>query len=564
MVKTAKTALVRTISSRGLGLRNRCVRHRWLMIALVVGTAGCERVEALLEQHKGDDDILVEPDEAPLVLEEKAAPVEKTKSKLGAAPEPVPLLRARRRGEFLVRGTTHLGFNLDTIDGLVGLAGALEVPEWSVEGSGSVGLMRDDDLETAWSCVPEQYRPCAIGFHLQEPAGVHAIRLYAAAPGKAYEQHARPSKVRVHTDDGWFDAHLDDGSQYVYVVFGKDTKTRNISIEFLTYHGKTKGGLEIADIEFYGRDGAARDPLVLDPEQMVVDLDRAKWSKSHHGQTLGPTFLETLVDGKTKRVLPGTAIYGRATDEVLLIESLTSTDCRTHKGLFYLLNRKTRVMVPIGDLGSMGGQIFRFEKGNGFAGGYVDDLDARVTGVVLEEGTYQQRRTQRLAKVTGPAFLATVGIERTPLVRGGVGSNGKVEGCVRGSDDTLAQLRASTGGKPETVPGEWMVCDLGEGTRAFLTDHGPCGKAWEMVVLDGKQKVIARRQAKRKGARLRVRRRGPDKLWVEVGGADDLLALTAVSRSGLVDVPGVALAIGVPASCRETCNEPLFNNTTPR
>lgn len=560
MMKTAKTRVVRTTSSGGCGPRKLLV-----VWTLVVGSSGCERLEALVDQHqKEDNDVIVEPDEKITAVDEKVVQVEKPKSTLGRKPEPVPLLRARRRGEFLARGTTHLAFNLDLIDGLIGFAGALEVPEWSVPGTGSVSLTRDDDLETAWSCVPEPFRPCAIGFHLQEAGEVHAIRLYAAAPGKRYDQHARPAKVRVHTDDGWFDVDLDDGARYVYVMFGKDTKTRNLSIEFLAYHGKAKAGMELAEIEIYGRGGTPRDPMVLDPEQMVVDLDRAKWSKSHHGQTIGTTFLETLADGKTKRVLPGTAIYGKATDEVLLVESLSATDCRTHKGMFYLLNRNTRVLVPIGDLGSLGGQIFRFEKGNGFAGGYVDDLDARITGVVLEEGHYQQRRTQRLAKVTGPAYLETVGIERTPLARGGVAISGEVQGCVRGSDDTLAQLRASAGGKPEAVPGAWMVCDLGEGTRAFLTDHGPCGKSWEIVILDAKQKVVAKRAAKRKGAKLKVRRHAADKLWIEVGGADDALELVTLSRSGMQTVPGTALAAGVPESCRETCDATLFNNTTPR
>jgi hypothetical protein len=553
---------VRTTPSRRVSLVQWC-RAASACTLLVVAT-GCERLEALVEQHKKeDDDVVLEPDEK-IVTDDPAPPVEKPKSTLGKPPEPVPLTRARRRGEFLVRGTTHLGFNLDQVDGLVGVAGALEIPEWSVVGTGSVELMRDDDLETAWACVPEQFRPCAIGFHLAEPGEVHAIRLFAAASGKRYDQRARPAKVRVHTDDGWFDADLDDGAQYTYVVFGKPTKTRNLSIEFLTFHGKAKGGLELAELEVYGRGGIPRAPMVLDPEQMVVALDRAKWSKSHHGQTLGATFLGTLTDGVIKRVLPGTAIYGRASDPILLVESLASTDCRTHKGMFFLLNRNTRVMVPLGDLGSMGGQIFRFTEGNGFAGGYVDDLDARVTGVVLEDGTYQQRRTQRLAKVTGPAFLDSVGIERTPLVRGGVPSNGEVAGCIRGSDDTLAQLRAATGGKPELVPGVWMVCDLGDGTRAFLTDYGPCGKAWEISVLDGKQKVVARKQAKRKGSRLHVRRRGADQLWVEIGGADDAVELFAVSRSGLKSMPGVALSVSAPAGCRETCDAGLYNNTTPR
>lgn len=551
---------MRPRSTRWCRLAARLARVAVLGLAVL---PGCDRINALLENEApaeggaGDDG-----DATPPAKEAKRPP--KPKVDTDAAPSIATLERSRRRADLPARGVQHLGYNLDTIDGVRAQSGAPEIPTWGVPGDGPIRTLRDDDLETGWTCPHDPYRPCAVGFHLTTRASMRAVRLYAAAPGKAYEQHRRIAEVRVHTDEGWFDAKIDDGAQYVYVVFGKPVETATVVLEVLAYHGRKTGPLFVAELEVYGRDGTPREPLAIDPERIVTEVDGKPWTKSRDGQIHGPAFLEVLQDdGSLRRLLPGTAIYGRADDEILLVESLAATDCQTHTGMFYLLNRTTRVEVPVGDLGSMGGQIFRSKDGRGFVGGFVDELDARVTGVVLEGDSYKNRRTQRLGKVTGPKFLDTWGIDRVPLPRGGAPINGAVENCKLGADDTIGALRRATGGTPEPKPGEWMVCALEGGAQAFLTDHGPCGKSWEITVLDARQKIIASKTAKRKGARLRVRRRGQTELLVELGGIDDATELVRVGKAGIVPLGPRAFAAAPPEPCRKRCDDTLVNNTIP-
>ncbi len=531
--------------------------------------SGCDRLDALLGRDEPDpvDDAMAEDDgEAEPATTTGAEPITPPKkSTLSDTHALPPLERTRRRATFPAKGAGHLGFNLDAIDDVQAQDGAVEIPKWSVPGDGNVSTLRDDDLETGWHCEPTPYEPCAIGFQLTTPAELRAIRLYAAASGKAYETRARPAKVRVHTEQGWFAADLDDGARFAYILFGKPVETRWFAIEVLTYHGRKTGGMFVGELEVYGLGGTARGPLELDPTRMLTVVDGKPWSKGHDGQIRGPSFLEAIgADGRATRMLPGTAIYGRATDEIVLVESLAVTDCRTHSGMYYLLNRRTRTQVPIGDMGSMAGQVFRSKDGLGFVGGWVDEYDARVTGVVLEGDSYKHRRTQRLGDVTGPDFLTASGFELEPEVRGGVASNAALEGCTRGADDTLGVLRRAAGGKAEAKPGEWMVCDLGDGAQAFLTDHGPCGKGWEITVLDRAKKKVASKHAKRKGARVRVRRWSGAELLVEVGGSDDDVEVFRVGGDGVTPLGEVALATVPPSQCRNVCDDELVNNAEPR
>jgi hypothetical protein len=268
-------------------------------------------------------------------------------------------------------------------------------------------------------------------------------------------------------------------------------------------------------------------------------------------------------DGTPRRLMPGTAIYGRAEDEIVLVEALASTDCKTHTGMFYLFNKKSRVPVPIGDMGGMGGMVFRSKDGLGFVAGYVDDVEARVTGIVLEGDSYKHRRSQRLAEVEGPASLDAWKIEREPSLRGGSPLNRPVEGCTLGTDDTLTVLRNAAKGKPEAKPGEWLVCDVGAGARAFVTDHGPCGKSWEITILDASDKLVGTKSAKRAGARMRVRRSAKDQLLVEIGGDDDASEMYRVSGAGLVSMGTRAFAAAAPEACRSRCDDTLVNNSIP-
>lgn len=549
------------MSPRKIGWQRLVAVLAWVQVASL-GVPGCDRIEALIGGESPPVDDEGDGDDRPAkTTKAPAKPVEQPS--IGDPSELPRLERATRKATFPAKGAAHLGFNLDTIDGVRALAGAIEIPEWAVPGT-EIRHMRDDDLETAWTCKPESHRPCAIGYHLTTPAEVRAIRLYAAAPGKAFDQHERPAKVRVHTDTEWFDADLADGAQYSYIIFGKPVKIGSLVVEVVDYHGRKAGGMFVAELEVYGEGGTERDPLVIDPRLVVTEFDGKVWSKGHDGQVHGPSFLAVLRDdGPPRRFMPGTALFGRPEDTILLVESLSATDCQTHLGMYYLLNRTTRVLVPIGDLGGMGGDVFRSKDGLGFVAGWADDVDARVTGVVLEGDAYKNRRTQRLGKVTGPAFFDEHGIEREPQPRGGAPTNGVVERCTRGADNTLAELRIATGGKPEAKPGEWMVCELADGARAFLTDHGPCGTSWEVTVLDRAMKLVVRKTAKRKGARLRIRRHGEHGLLVEVGGKDDVTELLRVDAAAVVPLGPSAFAAAPPERCRTRCDDALLNHSKP-
>ena len=261
--------------------------------------------------------------------------------------------------------------------------------------------------------------------------------------------------------------------------------------------------------------------------------------------------------------MPGTAVFGRGEDRIVLVESLGATDCRTHRGEYYLLDRTTRVPAPVGDLGGLGGQVFRKLDGLGFVNGYVDDVTARLAGVVLEGDTLRHRRTQRLSGVEGPATLDEWAIERQATPRGGAPINRPPGGCTVGADDTMAVFARATGTKPPEKPAEWMVCDLGSGRRAFLSDHGPCGKSWEIIVLDGSDHRVLSRQAKRRGARLRVRRWSDEALFVEVGGDDDVVELLRVTATAVTQLGATEFAASPPQACRNRCDDALFNPSAP-
>lgn len=480
----------------------------------------------------------------------------------GALP---PLERAKKKLVFPAKGAEHLGFNLQALEGVHALAGAIEIPEWAAPGDGDTRAMRDDDFGDSWSCTPDPQRKCAVGVHLATPAQVKAVRIYGLAPGpKALSEGRRIAKVRLHTDEGWADAELPDEISFGYVLLGKPVTTRSVIVEVLETRGRDKLPIRIADLEVYGIGGTARDPIELDPARTIVRDDGPTWTKGHDGWTHGAAFLELLADdGTTRRVMPGTAIYGHAADRIQLVEMLDWTDCRTHRGTYYMLDRITRVLAPVGDLGGLGGQVYRSRNGLGFASGYVDEGFARLSGIVREGDAYKHRRTQRVSDIAGPQQLVAWEMDSEAAMHGGAAINEPLAGCALGSDDTVAALGKASGAKAIAKPGEWMVCELGGQLRAFVTDHGPCGKSWELTVLDGNDRVVSTRSGKRKGARIRLRRWSDDALLAEIGGDDDAVELVRVDAQAITPLGHVGLAALAPAACRSRCDEPLRNPAKP-
>lgn len=474
------------------------------------------------------------------------------------------LERARKRLGFMARGATHIGFNLDVLDGLHALAGAVEVPEWAASSEADVRAVRDDDLDTAWTCKPEHERPCAIGIHFPTAAEVKAVRLASAGFGKAYGEHARVTQVRLHTDAGYLDAEVPDVHEFTYVVLGKQVPTRSILVEVTkTTGGRDKNGLAIGDIEVYGLGGTVREPLTIDPVRTVIESDGKPWTRVRDEWVRAPSFLVAIgKDGKRTRLMPATAIYGAVGDRLLLVESFAATSCRRHEGLFYAFDRDTRLLAPLGALGGMGGEVFRQRDGLGFVHGYADDLVAHLSGVVLEGEAFKHRRTGRLSDTEGPQSFGQWNVDATPLARGGVPSNRPPEGCRLASDDALHPLVAIDAKADVARPGEWMICELGGSKRAFLTDHGPCGASWQITVLDD-ARVVASQGKKRKGARLRIRRIDDQRLWVELGDGSDDVELLEVGGTGISSLGELSLAALPPAACRQRCDDPFSNPTAP-
>jgi hypothetical protein len=237
---------------------------------------------------------------------------------------------------------------------------------------------------------------------------------------------------------------------------------------------------------------------------------------------------------------------------------LDDTTCEHHRGQCYLVDQHTRVVAPIGDLGGIGADVYRSREGVGFAHGKVDDDTADLAGVLLEGTSYERRRTQRRSTATPAETLEEWKLATPALVRGGSAINRELEGCKLGGDQAIGVLTSATAREPVEKPAEWMVCELGERTSAFVTDHGPCGAGWEIVVVADEQRVVAQKSAKRKGARARLRRTGLDAFLVEIGGDDDKTEVYRIDRAGIVGpITGTALAISPPDACRSRCDAPL-------
>ncbi len=465
----------------------------------------------------------------------------------------------------MARGATHIGFNLDALDGLHALAGSVEIPKWSAVTNSDARTVRDDDLDTAWTCKAEHERPCAIGIHFAAPAEVKAVRLTNASYTKAFGEHSRVTEVRLHTDAGYLDAEVPDLQDFAYVVLGKQVPTRSIIVEVTkTAGGREKLGLAVADLEIYGSGGTAREPLIIDPVRTVIESKGGGWTKTNDEWTRAPSFLVTIgKDGKRTRLMPATAIYGAAGDRLLLVENLSATSCTRHDGLFFAFDRDTRLLAPLGALGGMGGEVFRQREGIGFVHGYADDLTAHLAGVVLEEEKLKHRRTQRLSDTEGPQSFGQWNVDPAPLDRGGALIRRPPEGCRPASDDALQPLVAVDPKADVARPGEWMICELGASRRALLSDHGACGDSWQMTVLDG-GRLVATAGKKRKGSRLRVRRIDGTTLWVELGDGGDGTELFEITPTGITLQGTLSLAALPPAPCRKRCDDPFANPMAPK
>lgn len=521
-------------------------------LLLMLLPPGCGKVQRMLgldgEDEQAQPDAKAKPG--------KASPgTEAAKPDVGGGSgPPEPLVRSDHKLRFPGKSGEHMGFDLDKLSKLRALAGAVEIPEWSSPGEGTERHVRDDDLRTAWSCRVRPEAPCAIGIHFPEPAEVEVVRLYAI-PRDDEAHRSRLKRVRVHTTDGWAEARMADEDGAWHVLLGEPVRTRNLSVEVLETWGD--GPLELAELEVYGRSGVARDPLVVDPAHVVITFDGPVWRQKLRTNTAGPAFVETMdVDGRLRRLLPGSALVGRLRDRMLLVERASWSTCDDHQGAYDLLDTQTRVVVPLGDMGGFPGKVFRHTGGLGFAIGSVDGYEVHVQGVVLDEGTYERRITDRLEQRKPADLMAAWGMEPTPLLHDDAQPlDDPPSGCAPAQAPLLASLAAHLPRRTKLVASQWQSCSMDAGTHLLVTTGGACGKQWQVVVLDGEGELVAQRSGKQAGTHARLRRIDGGALMVELWGSDDRPRVLLAESDDLVDVGDTAaLSLRPPAGCRKQCD----------
>lgn len=520
--------------------------RRLLVPLAALALCGCGKLQALLGLDEQAD---ADTTKAPAKTGEDGATATP-----GSDSAPERLVRSERKMRFPGKGGEHMGFDLAKLSKLYALAGAVEVPEWSSPGEGTERHARDDDLRTAWRCRVEPEAPCALGIHFPEPAELEAVRIYVI-PRVDGSPHARPKRVRLHTSQGWAEARMPDEDGMWHVLLGEPVLTHNASLEILEVHGE--GPLHLAELEAYGRSGVPRDPLAIDMTHAVVSFDPPVWRQKLRTSTAGPAYIETVdVDGKLRRLLPGTALVGRTGDRMMLVERALWSTCGDHQGAYDLLDTHTRVLVPLGDMGGFPGDVFRHAGGLGFAIGRADGYEAQVQGVVLDEGVYERRITDRLEEREPAKLLTDWGMEVTPLPHDMAGSlDAPPKGCGKADEAALAALRPHLPKRTKLVPAQWHACDLGGGSRLLLTTGGACGKQWQVAVIDDEGVLTGERAGKHAGTHARLRRLDAGSVLVELWASDDRPRLLLAESDGVVEVDGTAgLSLRPPAGCRKRCD----------
>ena len=333
--------------------------------------------------------------------------------------ETLELVRSEERLAGGVAGEKHLGWDLDRIATLQGLAATAGVPEWGVAAKGAE-LARDDDLLTAWACEPAPDRPCAIGLAFPEPVELSVLRFYAAAgPGwKEYSSSPRLEKVRVHTDAGSAVATVHDGAGHRYIELAKPVRTASVTVEVVSTQGGNKGPVRVAELEALGS-GPARAPLDLDPERVYVNYVNSDWKKNENGtHIVRQAFLELQREGAAPlRFMRATGLYGRRGDRFLLVERMYKTDCRYSGGSYVLVDTERRTYYPLGTLGGVPGEVFRHADGYGFAVGHGDLRDLR--GAVFTGKDVETKEFPRNARDAASDYLDAWNMDGTSLPRGG-------------------------------------------------------------------------------------------------------------------------------------------------
>jgi hypothetical protein len=379
--------------------------------------------------------------------------------------------------------------------GWYGLEAEAAVPAWA-SGSGAE-LARDDDLLTAWTCEQaEDDAPCALSLSFPQEAEVSLVRVFASQGLTKLEHRSLPRvrDVKLHTGHGWVRATLQDFWSHQYVQLTPPISTSGLTLEVESaYPGIGSGRVAIAEVEVFGRSGAKRSPLELDPRRAVVRGSPSIWVFEWGGGSgtsqAGPQWVEQLADDLTvRRVLPGAALLGHPGDRYFLVPYVARTGCNMSaltfdvEGHYMLVDRERRAFYTIEGLGEVGGSVWRARAGSGFAAvpPWLDleaDSDEHNLDVSVLETATDEPRTRRVKAAVDDAHAPAT--YESALKRLGYEPARADEAAVSCSKLSLAAARAlvPTASMPvharfQERCGEWRRCDIGDGLQLVVLFAG--------------------------------------------------------------------------------------------
>lgn len=473
-----------------------------------------------------------------------------------------PLVQSTAAGTGKARAEGQLGFDLAKLAELYAIEGTPLAGSWGVAGTGELAAMRDDDLLTAWECPHTAEQHCAAGLSFAEPVSLHSVRLFAAAGPKwnEYRAHPRPKNVRLHTDAGWFDVKLSDGSAHNYINLTPAVTTKTLAIEVLDVHaGKKKPTIWFGELEAYGTSGPRRPALAIDPSRVVIAFETEAWKAEGTSNTIRIAFADELrssddqAEKKPRRFMRATAIHGRADDRFLVVERRFAADCTTNRGSYLLLDRETRVLLPLGDKAAVPAEVTLRSDGLGALFVRADEPD-KGKALVFETGKLVRHQPKAKAGETTKQLAARLAFTDAPVIRGGSAPGAAPAGCVAGTtDDALVQRIGTAIGITGLRATEATICTIDGGRVIIGTDGAACRPRWYAAVLGAAGEIVASNVAPEgdaDGAHFAVMSGvGVVLEGTRAGGAtSDLYALDAAGIR--VIVKGGALAVREPLACR--------------
>jgi hypothetical protein len=458
---------------------------------------------------------------------------------------------------------------------LYALEGTAMTPSWAEAGADPAAA-RDDDLLTSWSCTRSgEARPCGLGLALPEEAEVHIIRLFpgAGTSHAEFRAHARPRKVRVHTDMGWADASVKRGWDHRHILLPAGIVTRTVAIEILeTRPGRTDSSVHVAELELFGVSGKARGPFEIEPRAAIVRFESRAWKdEDEELATVTPSFVE-LADGRggARRLVRGTGLAGRPGDRFMLVERATGMHCprgsyHTSSGAYTLVDTKTRLFWDVGALGGVRALVFRHPEAIGFATARRDGSEVDPAGGVLVEGNMFRMLGDREAAFESAEDVAAwgfteAGVECCPSAD----ASGWQE-CKQVAQNKARKLLAGLGGQSwetfwleheESSPGGWMRCRLEDTVHLLVYLPEECDPAPSVLVtLDPSGKILDWRMSGslRPGAELAYRR------LVEAANGDGG-SILRIGEAGKIEelYPDALFSLHTPTLCA------CFMNQGPR